>query len=62
MISDYIKSLAAQIDEFVELFRRSIPAVDDVSHVGRQNEGGTISLEVAEHLGVAEEFSEIYVE
>lgn len=61
MFSDDVESLAAEIHEVMELLRRLVSAVDDVHHVGGENEGRPIPLEVAEHLSVPEELPEVNV-
>ena len=61
MFPDNVESLAAEIHKVMELVRGFVPAVDDVDHVGCEDEGRSVPLEVSEHLGITQELAEVDV-
>lgn len=62
ILSNDVESLAAEIDEGLELIRRLFASVDHVSHVGGQNDRSSIPFHVAKLLHVPEELAKIDVE
>jgi hypothetical protein len=45
VVADDVEGLAAEVDEFVELFGWAIAPVDHVRHVRSENERGSVAVE-----------------
>ena len=52
--------MAAEVDKVLKLVRRFVATVDDVRHIGSENERCPVALEIAKHLSITEEFSVHY--
>ena len=57
-----ISYLTTQIDKVLEFLIWFVAAVDNISHVGSQNEWRTVPFEITKHLCVTEEFTKINME
>ena len=54
-----VETLATNIHKVMKFLTHFFASIDDINHVGCQNKGCSISLEIAKHLSISEKFAKV---
>ena len=54
-----VETLATNIHKVMKFLTHFFASIDDINHVGCQNKGCSIPLEIAKHLSISEEFTKV---